>query len=99
MKIRKSGKIREQFGDIMMDYKNVILNKLLDKYEKSKSSYAESNRRIILKMQELKEYDIENFERKSIFHDIVYELADEQIIKYSWKKYEERKYIARVMAN
>lgn len=82
-----------------MNYKNLILNKLLDKYEKSKSSYADSNRRIILKMQELKEYDIENFERKSIFHDFVYDLANEQIIEYSWKKHEERKYIARIMAN
>ena len=81
-----------------MQYKNLLLNKLLDKYEKSKSSYADSNRRIILKMQELKEYDIENYEIKKLFHDIVYELENEQLIKYSWKQFEKRKYTSRNLA-
>lgn len=80
-----------------MDYKNIILNKLLDKYEKSKSSYTESNRRIILKMKEIKEYDIENYETKKIFHDIVFELKKTQLIDYSWKPYEKRKYTSRDM--
>lgn len=79
-----------------MYYKNIILNKLLDKYEKSKSSYTESNRRIILKMKEIKEYDIENYETKKIFHDIVFELKT-QLIDYSWKPYEKRKYTSRDM--
>lgn len=76
-----------------MNYKNIILNKLLDKYEKSKSVYTESNRRIILKMKEINEYDIENYEVKKIFHDIVDELKNKRIIDYSWKTYEKRKYI------
>lgn len=80
-----------------MNYKNFILGKLLDKYEKSKSAYTESNRRIILKMKDLKEYDIENYETKKLFHDILYELKNEQLIDYSWKPYEKRKYIARNM--
>ena len=37
-----------------MDYKKVLLEKLLDKYEKSKSLYEETNRRIILKMKKKK---------------------------------------------
>ena len=82
----------------IMNYKNMILNKLLDKYEKSKSSYTESNRRIILKMKDMYEYDIENYEAKKIFHDVVYELKNEEIIDYSWKLYEKRKYTARNLA-
>lgn len=80
-----------------MDCKNIILNKLLDKYEKSKSVYTKSNRRILLKMRDIKEYDIENYEIKKIFHDCIEELAKEQVVEYSWKPYEKRKYIARNM--
>ena len=81
-----------------MQYKNLILNKLLDKYENSKSLYTNSNRRIIIKMQELKEYNIEDYEIKKIFHDVVYELENEQLIQYSWKQYEKRKYTSRNLA-
>ena len=71
-----------------MDYKKIVLNKLLDKYEKSKSIYAKTNRRILLKMKDLKEYDIENFETKKIFHDSMCDLKDKDIIDYSWEPYE-----------
>lgn len=80
-----------------MNYKLFLLNKLLDKYEKSKSIYEDTNRRIILKMKDLKEYNIENFETKKIFHDIIIELKNENIIDYSWEKYEKRKYFERNM--
>lgn len=81
-----------------MDYKKIILNRLLDKYEASKSSFTESNRRIILKVKDVKEYDIENYESKKIFHDVVNELKKDNIIDYSWKLHEKRKYITRDMA-
>lgn len=81
-----------------MNYKNSIINKLLDKYEKSKASYTESNRRILIKMKELKEYNIEDYEVKKIFHDLVKELKKEQLIDYTWEPYEKRKYITRDMA-
>lgn len=80
-----------------MNYKNIILNRLLDKYEKSKSLYTESNRRIILKMKDISEYNIENYEAKKLFHDVVYELKSEKLIDYSWKVYEKRKYTSRNM--
>ena len=35
--------------------KIIILNKLLDKYEKSKSLTTNSNRRIVLKLDKMKE--------------------------------------------
>ena len=81
-----------------MDYKKVLLEKLLDKYEKSKSLYEETNRRIILKMKNVKEYNIENYETKKVFHDSIYELKRDGIIDYSWEKYERRKYLKGNMA-
>lgn len=81
-----------------MNYKNIILNKLLDKYETSKSVATESNRRIILKVKELKEYNIEDYENKKIFHDIVFELKKQELIDYSWKEHEKRKYFKRNVA-
>ena len=81
-----------------MDYKKVLLEKLLDKYEKSKAPYEETNRRIILKMKNVKEYNIENYETKKAFHDSIYELKHDRIINYSWEQYEQRKYIKRNMA-
>lgn len=81
-----------------MDYKKVLLEKLLDKYEKSKSLYEETNRRIILKMKNVKEYNIENYETKKVIHDSIYELKRDGLINYLWEKYEKRKYIKGDMA-
>ena len=57
-----------------MDFKKIILNTLLDKYEASKALYEASNRRIILKMKNLTGYNIENYDRKQIIHDVIFEL-------------------------
>ena len=81
-----------------MEYQKILLEKLLDKYEKSKSLYEQTNRRIILKMKSVKEYNIENYEIKKAFHDSIYELKKDGIIDYSWEEYEKRKYIKRSMA-
>ncbi len=80
-----------------MNYESIILNRLLDKYEISKSLTEDSKRRIILKMTDIKEYDIENYETKAILHDVVFELKKEGIIDYSWEKYEKREYIRKSM--
>lgn len=53
---------------------------------------------ILIKMKEIKEYNIEDYEVKKIFHDLVKELKKEQLIDYTWEPYEKRKYIARDMA-
>ena len=49
-------------------------------------------------MKNVKEYNIENYEIKKIFHDSIYELKHDGLIDYSWEKYEKRKYIKGDMA-
>lgn len=72
-----------------MSYKELILNKLLDKYENSKSYLQEINRRIILKLSNLKQYNIENYNEKICFHEIIKELKKKNILDFSWVKFEE----------
>lgn len=72
-----------------MNYKLIILNKLLDKYEKSKSYLQYTNRRIMIKAQEIKEYNIENYEQKILFHEILKELKVKKIVDFNYLKYEE----------
>ena len=78
-----------------MDFEKIILNTLLDKYEASNSLYKASNRRIILKMKNLTGYNIENYDRKQIIHDVIFELKKAGIIDFSWQKYEKRKHNRR----
>ena len=78
-----------------MDFEKIILNTLLDKYEASEALYEASNRRIILKMKNLTGYNIENYDRKQIIHDVIFELKKEGIIDFSWQKYEKRKHNRR----
>lgn len=72
-----------------MNYKQIILNKLLDKYEKSKSYLKSTNRRIIIKAEEIKEYNPENYEQKILFHEILKDLKSKKIIDFNYIKYEE----------
>lgn len=72
-----------------MNYKNIILNKLLDKYENSESYLRNTNRRILVKAKEIKEYNIENYEQKILFHEILKELKQKGIVDYNYLKYEE----------
>ena len=78
-----------------MDFEKIILNTLLDKYEASNDLYEASNRRIILKMKNLTGYNIENYDRKQIIHDVIFELKKEGIIDFSWQKYDKRKHNRR----
>ena len=81
-----------------MDFEKNILDILLDKYEASKALYGDSNRRIILKMKRFMDYNIENYEKKQIIHDVIFDLQKEGIIDFSWQKYEKRKYNRRNLA-
>lgn len=72
-----------------MDYKEIILNSLLTKYEKSKSYLNDVNRRIIIKADKIKGYSVENYEEKNLFHNIVKDLKRKHLIDFSWFKYEE----------
>ena len=78
-----------------MNYKEVILNALLDKYEKSKSYLNDVNRRIIIKAENIKQYHVENYDDKIVFHNIVKELKKKKLVDFSWIKYEE----ARISSN
>lgn len=82
-----------------MNYKILILNLLLEKYENSKSYNKETSRRVMIKTQNIKEYDIENFEEKSLFNSSVIELSKNNIIDYSWRKYEENNIIDEIWLN
>ena len=72
-----------------MNYKQIILNKLLDKYEKSKSYLKHTNRRIMIKAQEIKEYKVENYEQKILFHEMLKDLKAKRIVDFDYLKYEE----------
>ena len=65
-----------------MDFEKIILNTLLDKYEASKALYETG-------------YNIENYDRKQIIHDVIFELKKAGIIDFSWQKYEKRKHNRR----
>lgn len=80
----------------------LILNKLLDKYEKS-SHYREislSNRRVIIKLGsrslDLKEYDIENYDKKMQIHSAVTHLSEKSLIGYKWERAEEGNILAEI---
>lgn len=74
-----------------MEYKKLILDRLLDKYEKSKSFMDEtSNRRILLKMgdRDFPEYDVEKPLVRETFNSVVKELAGKELVSFEWLKYE-----------
>lgn len=72
-----------------MNFKNLILNKLLDKYENSKSYSGTTNRRIIVKMSEVKEYDIEDFAQRELCNTILIDLKKSNLIDIKWEDFEE----------
>ena len=40
--------------------------------------------------ENLKEYDIENYQEKKVFHDVVFDLKEKGLVFYSWKRNEKR---------
>jgi len=83
-----------------MNYKNLILNRLLSKFEKSKAYLDKNklNRRILLKLRssEFPEYDIENTEIKENINSVIEELHKRGFIEYEWLKFEEDNIIDKV---
>jgi len=83
-----------------MNYKNLILTRLLDKYEKSKFYLDKNklNRRILLKLNssEFPEYDIENTEVKEHINSVIDELYRNGFIEYEWLKHEENNIIDKI---
>lgn len=83
----------------MMKAKEIILNKLLDKYEKSKSYVKNTNRKIIIKLENIKEYNIEDYETKTIWHDTIKGLKKEKLIDFCWVKFNENNILDKIWLN
>lgn len=83
-----------------MDYKRLILNSLLDKFERSKLYLGEDtlNRRVLLKMnkREFPEYDVEVSDIRELVNSIVKELSEKNILDFTWLKYEKNNIIEKV---
>ena len=83
-----------------MNYKKLILNRLLDKYERSSAyrSGQASGRRIFLNLcsDEFPEYDIENTQTKEIINSVVIDLAQEGLIGFEWMRFEKNNIIQRI---
>ncbi len=88
-----------------MDYQKLILEKLLTKYEQSMHYRGEndSNRRVLLKLgpksKDLKEYDIEDFEKKELIHSIVFDLKQKNLINFEWEAFNKGNIMASVWLN
>jgi len=77
-----------------MNAKTVILNKLLDKYSRSKAfvTNTDFSRRVLLKCdkEDFPEYDYNDYETKTQYYNAVRELKKENVIDYTLRKgYEE----------
>jgi len=74
-----------------MDYKKVVLNRLLDKYERSRA-YLDggSVRRIILKLcsGDMPEYNLEDTVVRETVNSTVQALADSGVVKFEWMRFE-----------
>lgn len=64
--------------------------------ENSKSYLKNTNRRIMIKAEEIKEYNTENYEQKMLFHEILEELKRKKIVDYDYLKYEEGNILDRI---
>ena len=82
-----------------MDYKKLLLNRLLDRFEKSKRYLdASVSRRTMLNLKapDYPEYNIENSRTREIINAAVQELNHQGIVGYEWLKYEHGNIIDRV---
>jgi len=83
-----------------MNYRKLILNRLLDKYERS-SAYkgtASTNRRILINLcsDEFPEYNIEHTPTKELINSVVMDLEKEGIIGFEWMRFEKGNIISRI---
>ena len=79
-----------------MNYQEIILNELLDKYEKSKSYTHEVNRKISVTVSQMKQYHTENYEEKMYFHEAVKTLQKKNLIDYNWIKHEKENLLDKI---
>lgn len=74
-----------------MNYKKIILNRLLDKYERSRA-YLDggTTRRIMLRLcsGDMPEYNLEDTSVRELVNSTVQALADGGIVKFEWMKFE-----------
>ncbi|MCR4443432.1 MAG: DUF2220 family protein [Peptococcaceae bacterium] len=75
-----------------MDYKKLLLDRLLDKFEKSRAyqDVSLARRRIMLKLgpPEFPEYNIEKSETRELVNSAVQELREKGLVDYEWLKHE-----------
>ncbi len=85
--------------EVGMDYKKLILDRLLDRYEKSKAfTDGTSRRRILIRLNshEFPEYDIEKPFVRETFNSVITELASREIVGFEWLKHEQGNIIDKV---
>ena len=82
-----------------MDYKKIILNRLLDKYERSRA-YLDGGtaRRIMLRLcsGDMPEYNLEDTAVREMVNSTVQALADSGIVKFEWMRFERGNIMDRV---
>ncbi|MCD4713083.1 MAG: DUF2220 domain-containing protein [Clostridiales bacterium] len=79
----------------------IILEALLDKYEKSQvyKSQGTQNRRVMLKPSAFKKMDLEDYEQKSAFIDALRQLKADGIIDFEWMPFETGNLVAKLWLN
>lgn len=82
-----------------MDYEKWILEKLINKYEKSKAfTSGEFNKRIMLDVTREKDLhrQLEKIDEKNRFLDVLYTMEKAGMLQYSWIKYEEGNLVEKI---
>ncbi len=83
-----------------MQYKKLLIERLLDKYEKSKSytANAAGNRRILLKLLQgdFPEYNLEKPEVRETLNSVIQEFTAKELVDFSWLKHEKGNIIEKV---
>ncbi|MDO4552341.1 MAG: DUF2220 family protein [Bacillota bacterium] len=92
----------------MKSYETLLLEKLIDKYEKSKQFTMDADageagegpvftRRILLNLrQEFPEYDVEDFEKWAACNQTVKDLAGQGMVGYRWADHERENILSQV---
>jgi len=81
-----------------MKLEKEIILQLIDKYERSKSFSANSQRRVILKSSDIKGYN-KSYDRKHQVHDAIKLLIDQSFVSIEWQLYEENNILEKVYLN
>ena len=86
-----------------MNYRKLILNRLLDKYERSSAykAIASTNRRVLIYLcsDEFPEYNIEDTLTKELINSVVIDLQKEGLIEFEWMRFEKGNIISRIWLN